>query len=117
MSDSRNELIQVHRQLATHEERFQRLVTKEQMAREIAASIDRQTMALEKLEVDMKKRADEHLEILSRARVPSGELSTDATVKWVSVGLTALIVLLGLMQGSGGVDAASFALDVGSFNS
>ena len=115
MSEPRDELISVHRQLAAHEERFNRLVTKEDMALAIAAALDRQTMALEKLEVDMKKRADEHSEILSRARAASAEPGSDVVIRWVSVGLTALIVLLGILQGGGAADA-SFALDVANFN-
>lgn len=118
MSDDRSELIQLHKQIAMHEERFQRLVTKDELALAIAASIDRQTMALEKLEVDMKKRSDEQL-ALQRALQEAGgpaRSDNDNTIRWVSVGLTALIVLLSLMQGGGGTDAASFALDVGSFN-
>ena len=106
MNEDRKELLDLHRQIAMHEERFHRLVTKDEMAIAIAAAIDRQTMTLEKLEVDMNKRFEE---LVNHKRQGGGD---DKAVKWVSLGLTGLIVLLGLL---GSTDSASLALDVGSF--
>lgn len=120
-NENRHEMLELHKRVAMHEERFNSVPTKDEMSTAIIAALDRQTMAIEKLEVDMKKRADERqdaayqlaLSELQRLVREKPETGAQALVPWVSIGVTLLIVLLGFSGATpGGSDAASLALDV-----